>query len=720
MSQGDLMTVGQQPLRISVIDISVFLLLMYVFSLVLDFLGIPVIRTILGFALLTFVPGSLLLTLLRISPFDELQKFMYTIGVSFLWIMGIGGIINVIYPLLGINHPLYPIPLTTTHIILIIILIMIIRKKINDQDMPRIGLQFSKIRPIILFFLLLPLLSILSVNYLNITGKNLPLLLVLGMIALIILLISFDLLSGNDNLYVVALWCITISLLYHESLWIYYTFTGQPNVINAWRFGRWSPIANDTDAGITPLLSNGILIPTYAVVEGVSMYTQLHVINPIIFSFIPLAMFATFRQYTDTKSAFLGTASLIVGSSFYAYALKAGRVGLPAFYLALLGSIISDRNLSPAVRRVLMLLFSSGIIVSHYGSTYFVMFALLSAFLIIHIIKLFNRWTRDSEINYIIYHKLSWEFVVYYVVLALTWYSYTVSGEFFVPFVYHIQNILNFGFLEGAGVVRLTKEYGTLSIRILKCIYIIIILFIVVGIIDTYYKKLFQFRNSRFDHGYLALATGVISAFGLVFFKSGAWNFKRPYMLMMSIAGIFVVMGAEKIFRDNGKKVCGVLLATFLLLDSGFVAAIVGGYAPNIVPLQDRLKTIPDPYFRSVVYEETNDQALIWLALHRSKDASIWCDHIMLGVVLDTGPPKLAAKGIDLIPRELVPKVYEISKYGKGINEEYILLGGHNIDMKLIAISPNKLDSIKSLEFELIRRNLVYTNGKAAVYFERW
>lgn len=707
----------RQSLRISVVDLSVFLLFIYISSLILDFFGVSIIRTITGFILLTFVPGSLLLTLLHPSPFDNIQKFMYAIGVSFLWIMGIGGLINFIYPFfLGINHPLYPIPLIVTHTILITILIIIVRKKVDKQNIPYVEFQIFKISPLNLFFLLLPLLSIISVSYLNITGNNIPLLLFLGIIALILLLITFNLLPENNTLYGIALWCITLSLIYHNSLWVYTIFTGQPNVIDAWRFGRWSPIANDTDAGITPLLSNGILIPTYAVIEGVSMYTQLHVINPIIFSFIPLAMFATFRQYTDTKSAFLGTAFLIVSSSFYAYALKAGRVGLPVFYLALIGSIIADHNLSPAMRRVLMLLFSSGIIVSHYGSTYFVMFALLSAFLITCIIKLlFNqsRAPKDSEI------KLFWEFVACYIVLALTWYSYTVSGELFIPLARHIQNILNFGFLEGAGVVRLTKDYGTLSIRVLKCIYIIIFFFIVIGIINTYYEKLFQSSNSRFDYSYLALVTGVIGAFGLVFFKSGAWNFKRPYMLMMSIASIFVVIGAEKIFRGNGKKVCGLVLVTFLLFDSGFVAAIAGGYAPNLVPLHDRCKTIPDPYFRSVMYEETDNQALAWLAIYRYGEYRIWGDHIMHGVILDTGPPQLALKGINMIPKELVATMYEVSKYKElGIDEEYIFLGGHNIDMKIIAISPKDYDSIKFLEFELIRRNLIYTNGKAAIYFK--
>src|SRR3989442_5912909 len=73
----------------------------------LDSLGvhIPLLRALVGFLFLTFVPGSLLLQILRPRHLGTVDRTLCAVGLSVAFVMFIGLGLNVLLPAAGIDDP---------------------------------------------------------------------------------------------------------------------------------------------------------------------------------------------------------------------------------------------------------------------------------------------------------------------------------------------------------------------------------------------------------------------------------------------------------------------------------------------------------------------------------------------------------------------------------------------------------------------------------------
>jgi hypothetical protein len=77
-------------------------------SISLDILGfsIPFLRQITGFLLLTFVPGILILRILRAHYLGAVRTTVYATGLSLATLMFTGFFVNIAYPIFGVYRPL--------------------------------------------------------------------------------------------------------------------------------------------------------------------------------------------------------------------------------------------------------------------------------------------------------------------------------------------------------------------------------------------------------------------------------------------------------------------------------------------------------------------------------------------------------------------------------------------------------------------------------------
>ena len=106
-----------------VASLLVFLLCLIGLS-ILNF-DIPLLRQIAGFAFLTFVPGILLLRILRIHNLNIIESYLYAVGLSLALIMLIGVLLNFTLPPLGFEHPLTLLPVVIALSIATILLVII-------------------------------------------------------------------------------------------------------------------------------------------------------------------------------------------------------------------------------------------------------------------------------------------------------------------------------------------------------------------------------------------------------------------------------------------------------------------------------------------------------------------------------------------------------------------------------------------------------------------
>ena len=87
--------------------------------------GIPVLRQIFGFIFLTFIPGFLILLILKLNRLGLLEKIVLSVGLSVAFLMLFGLALNSSLLAVGYTRPLSTVPLlisfSTATIVLAII-----------------------------------------------------------------------------------------------------------------------------------------------------------------------------------------------------------------------------------------------------------------------------------------------------------------------------------------------------------------------------------------------------------------------------------------------------------------------------------------------------------------------------------------------------------------------------------------------------------------------
>ena len=82
----------------------------------LDSIGfqIPIIRQLIGFIYLTFIPGVLVLRILRLHKIDNVETLLFSIGLSISLLMFTGFLLNIVSIYFNFYQPITTLPLIIT------------------------------------------------------------------------------------------------------------------------------------------------------------------------------------------------------------------------------------------------------------------------------------------------------------------------------------------------------------------------------------------------------------------------------------------------------------------------------------------------------------------------------------------------------------------------------------------------------------------------------
>ena len=135
----------------------------------LDLLGFPVafLRQFVGFIYLTFIPGILVLRVLRLYNLNFVDSLLYAIGISIAIIMFTGFLLNTIYPLVGLDNPISLSPLVIS-ISGVVIFLMTLCLRDWHPDLPTLSHNPIEVSPSVVLLLMLPVLSIVGTYFVNI------------------------------------------------------------------------------------------------------------------------------------------------------------------------------------------------------------------------------------------------------------------------------------------------------------------------------------------------------------------------------------------------------------------------------------------------------------------------------------------------------------------------------------------------------------------------
>lgn len=566
--------------------------------------GIPLLRPIAGFLLLTFVPGLCLLRIMEIRSARGARLVLYTVGLSLIFWMVLGFFDNMLLPVFGVMSPLAgPSVLlwASAALVLLLVVAAVIDRRAGVVQAPGISLPTGL--PL-LFFTLLPLLTGLGVHAKNVWGTNVVLMGVVLMIACIPILMAFWR-DAHEEVYALAIFSIALSLLLHTALisghiwgWdineeLYFGTLAAQN-------GIWD---HTLYSNVNAMLSIVMLIPLYSGFCALAPVWVFKLVYPFFFSLVPLGLYAAYRQQTSPLAGFFGAFFFVSFYVFFIEMVQLARQQVAELFLVLIVLTFLDQTLERSHRAFLMALFAFGLVTSHYGLTYLFLLTLVPAILLLIIaerdaIKRFVRrvlgwWDRFCPVlTGKGVRMISVSFVLLFCALILIWYLFTSEASALRAAAEIGENVLSslqdelFAADASQGLHIILSTTETPLHELYKIIQLISQGLIALGLISI---PLFAFLKSKFSKDYYALSImflGLcVAGIALPYFSS-ALNTSRLYQISLIFISPFLVFGAMVIvglitrpftkMRSGmailwGRPLIALFLAIFLLFNTGFI-----------------------------------------------------------------------------------------------------------------------------------------------------
>ncbi len=334
-------------------------------------LSLPFLRQVVVFIYLSFVPGILILRVLKLHRLSTAETLGYAVGLSIASVMFIGLILNLLGPLLGIKEPLTIVSLLS--VMGIAVLILCLLSYIRDKDFcaPSFIATRDIVSPPVLFLLLLPLLSILGALLVNFYHTNSLLLLLMVLIAFVLIFIVFGRFIPKE-FYPLALFAISLALIYHRSLVPLY-LVGTDNSIEYY-FANLVLLSSHWDAAM-PDASNAVLSTTifpalYSRLMNLDLVWMFKAVYPIFFSMVPLVLYEAFRRQVGSRKAFLAAFLIVAFIGFSTIGVSIGKQIIAELFLALLILLLVSRGMGVVTSAALLIIFTAGMVVSHYSISY--------------------------------------------------------------------------------------------------------------------------------------------------------------------------------------------------------------------------------------------------------------------------------------------------------------------------------------------------------------
>ena len=711
----------------------------------LDMMGlqIPILRQFIGFVYLTFIPGIIILRILKLHKLGNIETLLYTVGLSIATLMFTGLFMNTVYPFLGISGPISITSLIITISILVLILCALSYARDKDfSDASFIDVK-DVLSPPALFLCLIPFLAVFGTYLVNFHHNNILLMFLIIILAIIVLLIAFDKFISK-NLYPLAVFVIAISLLYHRSLISMYIWGWDIHLehylcnLMKTNFIWDSTIPSTYNA----MLSIVMLAPIFSDVCGMSLTWVFKIIYPLLFALAPLGLYRVFQKQIDDKIAFLSCFFFVSLFTFYTEMLALARQQIAELFLVLLILLIIDKNMNKIKRSFLFIAFGISLAVSHYGLSYIYMFSLISAWLILVLAEktemqklkngIYAKFSRKSEkltgnpISLKIGDRtISSTFVLLFIIFTLTWYMYVSSSSAFNVIVRIGDQIASSIFTEflnpeaAEGWDILMGETVSPLHSVNKYLHLLSQFFIAVGILTLLFKR----GNMKFERGY--------SAFSLVFFAiclggialpyfASSLNTTRLYHITLIFLAPFCVIGGITVFKmlsrvvkaswtdqrvRSSLKVLSVFLVIFLLFNSGWVYEVAKDHPGSISLSQESVKEYGDAKDKMRFYSGYTAEGDVfgarWLSENKNNKSFVYADRThYYKVILSYGKINYGRGARILLS----------SNMKKG----YIYLTYVNVVENLL---PAEGELYNTMEYPSIKKgNKIYSNGVSEIY----
>ena len=400
----------------------IFLLFLMDLSVIFN---IPFLRPAFTFLFLTFIPGILILQILRLNKIELLKKMVLWVGLSLAFLMITGIILNTLYPILITPLSLIPVLITLNIFIILLSVIVYLRNSATFNESfgdYKFSLDDKLYFPLIFPFIF-PILAVLGTYLMNISQNNILLLIMLLLIPLYLIVVVVLRDRIHPATYAFALWLIGLSLLLMQGLTSsnlmgrdvheeYYCF----QLVQY--YSHWD--LNNYYNSINACLSVTILPQVYQVISGLGGEYVFKLFMALIGSVTPLIVYLVARKYLVSKYAFLG-ALLFIFQLFFLSLLGAVRQEIATIFFFLAVLVIFDFEMSKWPRKLLIIIFLFSMLISHYSTAY-VAFILILPILLW---PFFDKLIRERRLDF-----TNFDLILISLALIIIWYVLVAKVQF--------------------------------------------------------------------------------------------------------------------------------------------------------------------------------------------------------------------------------------------------------------------------------------------------
>ncbi len=615
----------------------------------MDFLGleIPILRQVAGFVYLTFIPGVIILRLLKIHGLGGAETVLLSTGLSISFMMFGGFFLNTILSFLNIDSPLsfWNVVISMTVLVTILAILSCKIDGFKRDKLPPLKISRSA-----LYLILLPVLSIVGTYFVNFQKNNILLLIMIVLLALIPVLVALK--KIPSELYPLTIVVIAISLLFQRSLIsIYLTgfdihqeyYYHKLVVDNAY----WnSKIPNNVNA----MLSIVILPAVYSYFLKMDGAWVLKIVYPVIFSLVPLGLYCVYqRGIKSDKIAFYSVFFFMSFITFFSEMLSLARQEIAELFFVLVIFLMVQDTISKNIRNLLMLIFGVSLVTSHYGLSYifFILIIIIYLFSTDLIKTLLTRWLILPE--FFLKKKTLNFFMIFYIIFLILWYINVSESSAFNSIVKIGDHVISSIFTELLNTenrdINVLMAIGaadpivhSFGREIHRALQFITQFFIIIGFFRIITQmKYFKLKAEYF---YLIVASMGILVLSLLPFTAKTLNMSRIYHIvlliispLLIIGGIFVIEKTIN-FKHKLKQdqvililVVGLLIPYFLFM-TGFVYEITNDSPTSMSLGMERMKNynITKISFYNTYTPEQDVYSARWFSRRNNADKIIYAD----------------------------------------------------------------------------------------------
>ncbi|MEM1507738.1 MAG: DUF2206 domain-containing protein [Candidatus Bathyarchaeia archaeon] len=674
---------------------------------------IQIVRQVLGFFYFTFIPGLIIVKLMRLDRFSLVEVALLSVGFSIVFLMFVGVFANEFGLLLGSSKPLFLAPLLLIVNFFVLVGASLICLKDGENEVKCLNIKSHK--PLLWF--ILPVLSVIGAMWVNVYGNNTFLLAMIALTSLLFVSSSISRKFLTFDFYPLAIFTIGISMLFHSSLISNYVVSfGSDVPMEYFVFretverGHWassvSPFTSLGYSRINSMLSVTILPTVYSIFLKMNPTWIFKVIFPIFLSLVPLCLYQVWQIHTDKKYAFFGAFLFIATSTFHSEMLGLSRQIVGEVFFALLLFVILNKEMKGNSKILCFMVFSFGLVASHYALAEIFLFFI--SFNTVYFLLL----RRPSN-------NITMSMAIFFFTIMFIWYIFTSSSavfESFISYGNYIYEQLDDFFNPAARGETVMRGLGleappTIWNMFSRVFAYIIEVLIVIGFIDLLFKRK---KNQVEREWFMFIMTAMVLLSALIAVPglANTMNMTRFFHVLLFFLAPLCALGADAIVRRILKREREIIvsllmvavLVPYFLFQTGFVYEFTGTDSYSLPLSKHRMKNVFLHWAIGYFYE-TEVFGAFWVSKN-IRDSKIYADITSAYVLLN---------GYGMVYSNYLMVLSNVSRPAK---KDIIYL--NRVNVVDVIILGSRSWNTASISHIWDYANRIYSNGECEIFKENF